>query len=228
MHTLLTLMTAAAFTGGSLAAFDPFTVTSLTPEQVSKSSNNNQEENPASNVAQSTAVAEAEASLLSSLTAAPEFTSIVLEIETDTQAIGALTQLLGQPLPTGTQGEAELNSIFNELPPDAQSFFRSLTAAEALIVSSIINSGSTPSAGTATTAAMTASNNAQPSSTQASTGPSVTGSTLTTLTSSTPAKNSSSSLNTSVAIQTTNAGALLRSGGVGLVLAILGAGVAAL
>jgi len=180
-------------------------------------------------------VNEAEASLLASITQLPEFTSIVLEIVTDTQAFNALTQLLG-PLPTGTQGEAELNSIFSQLPPDAQSFFSSLTAEEALIVSSIVNAGSPasgssatatgPASAGATTTSKTASNNAVQSTSSMMTSQSnFTGSALTTLTSSTRATNSSSA---SVAVVTENAGDLLRSGGVGFVLAILGAGIAAL
>jgi len=77
MHTLL-ILSAAAFISSSFAAFDPFTVTGLTPQQ-------------------SSAVDQAASSLLASIQAEPAFTSIILEIATNTKAFNALTQLVGQP-----------------------------------------------------------------------------------------------------------------------------------
>jgi len=161
-------------------------------------------------------------------------------------------------LPTGTQGEAEIDSVLGQLPPDAQSFFRSLTAAEADIVASILSSGATVSGSsasattvafasatptTAAAASSTSLESSKPSLTQtvpntltASSSAQVTtsikatlaGSTLTTLVGSTPTTNNSSSSHTTLAIVTQNVGVLLRSGGLGLVLAILGASIAAL
>jgi hypothetical protein len=181
-----------------------------------------------------------------------------MEIATDTAAFDALTELVGQPFPTGTQGEAEIDSILSELPPDAQSFFRSLTAAEADILASILNSGVTVSGSSASaatvasasatpTTATTASGNplksSEPSLTQtvpstlsASSSAQITttmettlaGSTLATLAGSSPTTNNSTSPLTTPAVVTKNVGVLLRSGGLGLVLVILGASIAAL
>lgn len=201
---------------------------------------------------------QAASSLLASIEAEPVFTSIIQEIATDTKAFSALTQLVGQPFPTGTQGEAELNSVIGDLPPDAQSFFRSLTAAEADILASILSSGTTvggssasattvASASATPTTATTASTQplkssepsmtqtvpntgSESSSAQATTSMKTTlaGSTLTTLAGSSPTTNSSPSSLTTFAIVTQNVGVLLRSGGLGFVLAILGASIAAL
>lgn len=150
----------------------------------------------------------------------------------------ALTRLLG-PLPTGTQGEAEFNSIIDQLPPDAQSFIRSITSVEGDIVASVLSfgasvTGSVSATSTAATAAgsttlksQTTSNTLPASSSgQAATSVKNTpaGSTLTTLTGSSVTPNSFSTSATA----TQNVGALLQSGGLSLVLAILGAGIAVL
>jgi hypothetical protein len=165
-------------------------------------------------------VDEAASSLLSSITAQPEFTSIVLEIATDSQAFAALTQLLGQPLPTGIQGEDELNSIIGLLPSDAQVFFRSLTAAEGSIVSSIVKAGATVTGATPTTAVTSGSQqlgSSTPGLQTVSNSPSASLGT-----------SPSSSAKGTQAVATQNVGVILRSGGLGLVLAVIGACIAAL
>ncbi|KAH0559859.1 hypothetical protein GP486_003624 [Trichoglossum hirsutum] len=63
-------------------------------------------------------------------------------IATDTSAFSVLTELIAQPTPTGTEGEAQLLSIISKFPPNVQGFFSSLTAAEVSVASRILNSES--------------------------------------------------------------------------------------
>jgi len=234
--------------------------------------------------------------VLASITAQPEFTSIILEIVTDSKAFAALTSFVAQPVPTGLAGENELNNLINDLPSDAQVFFRSITAAEGSIVSSIVYAGeivstasttipamstsggsatiavttSSPSQTGQSTAAQNIPGSISATSSQSSTetlpntmsGPSVdtlslssppsktpqniiSGSTLSTITASTlsstplpiapvgtltaslPATANSSSSRSEPTQVVQSGGVLLKSGGLGLVLAILGASIVA-
>jgi hypothetical protein len=98
-------------------------------------------------------------SLIASVTAEPEFTSVALELATATgNALGDLASLVLAPPSAATDAEAQLSSVIAEFPEDVQSFFSSFTAAEGSIISSVLDSVSysptyTPAAETASSSA---------------------------------------------------------------------------
>ncbi|KAI9860059.1 MAG: hypothetical protein M1813_006407 [Trichoglossum hirsutum] len=207
MHTHLIIL-AAAFISSSFAAIDPLTVTSVTPEQ-------------------SSAINQAVSSLVAPITTDPVFSSIIRGLATDKSASSVLNEFLAQPTPTGSEGRARFNSIVNKMPPDAQSYFRSFTAAEASIESRILNSESAAGGSNTSTTkpggpAVGSANMSTTATTTASTSSS--NQTISFATS-TLATYSSSAVSS---IVKQNVGALVESEGLGLVLVILGMGIAVL
>jgi len=113
-------------------AIDPLTVTSLSPAQV-------------------TAYASAEAAYLQSLTADPAFTSLVLEIATDSSALAAFTSAAGALAtisPSNADAIAEASSLIAGLPGPAASFYNSVLSEDVAIASSVVNNVSGGSGGT--------------------------------------------------------------------------------
>jgi len=123
-------------------AIDPLTVTSLSPAQI-------------------TAYASAEAAYLTSLTADPAFTSLVMELATDSSALAAFTSAAGALAtisPSNKGAVSAASSLIAQLPGPAASFYNSVLSVDIGIASSVVNnipgaSGSTKgaSSGTAST-----------------------------------------------------------------------------
>ncbi|ORY08966.1 hypothetical protein BCR34DRAFT_616154 [Clohesyomyces aquaticus] len=108
----------------AMPAINPATVTEYTPEQ-------------------SSSIVDAIGSMLASATSDPNFMSVVMQLATATAALEALSSLENAPLPTGTAALEQLNSIIDQFPSDAQSYFRSVTSAEGAIISSVLNADTT-------------------------------------------------------------------------------------
>jgi hypothetical protein len=103
---------------------------------------------------QSAAFLSAEASYLKSLTGDPAFTSLVLQIATDTAALDGFTSAAGQLAtlqPTGSAAIEAAKSVINQLPSDAAAFYNSVLSADISIASSVVNNGKGGGSGAAAT-----------------------------------------------------------------------------
>ncbi|QDS69503.1 hypothetical protein FKW77_006949 [Venturia effusa] len=139
-YSAILLASLAALASAS-PAVDPLTVTSLSP-------------------AQATAYASANADYLMSLTADPAFTSLIMNLASDSSVLAAFTSAAGAlsgVQPGQSDGLAVASSVINQLPSDAASFYNSVMSKEIGIASSVVNnvatsgasSGSSSSSGTA-------------------------------------------------------------------------------
>ena len=91
---------------------------------------------------QSSAISRAESSYIASLTKAPAFTSIVIELATATgRPLAAIVSLVNGPISTGTARDAQVSSVLAQLPPNARSYISSVVRAEESIVSRVLASG---------------------------------------------------------------------------------------
>ncbi|KIW05904.1 uncharacterized protein PV09_03098 [Verruconis gallopava] len=120
MKFSIILSSVAAF---AAAAVDPLTVTSL-------------------NAAQSAAFFSAEQQLIQSLTNGPDFTSILLEVATETAALAAFTSAaaaLTAGVPTGSAVIDAAKSLISVLPSGVASYYNSILSAELSIASSVVN-----------------------------------------------------------------------------------------
>ncbi|TLD36079.1 hypothetical protein E2P81_ATG02968 [Venturia nashicola] len=110
-------------------AIDPLTVTSLSP-------------------AQATAYASANEAYLQSLTEDPAFTSLVMNLASDTSALAAFTSAAGALAsvnPGQSEGIAQASSVINQLPSSAAAFYNSVLSMDIAIASSVVNSGAAAS-----------------------------------------------------------------------------------
>jgi len=137
-----TIIIALAALVSASPAIDPLTVTSLSPAQI-------------------TAYASAESAYLASLTGEPAFTSLIMELATDSSALDAFTSAaaaLATVSPGQSGAVAGASSLIAQLPGPAASFYNSVLNADIAIASSVVNnvgtsaaSGSSGSSGTAKT-----------------------------------------------------------------------------
>lgn len=105
------------------AQIDPVTVTSL-------------------NAAQSAAFFSAEQALISSLTNGPDFTSILMQVATETdlaQAFTSAANALTGGVPTGTAVLEAARSLISVLPSPVASYYNNILSAELSIASSVVN-----------------------------------------------------------------------------------------
>jgi len=112
-------------------AIDPLTVTSLSPAQI-------------------TAYASAESAYLESLTGEPAFTSLIMELATDSSALDAFTSAaaaLATVSPGQPGGVAGASSLIAQLPGPAASFYNSVLSKDIEIVSSVVNNVGTSATG---------------------------------------------------------------------------------
>jgi hypothetical protein len=91
---------------------------------------------------QSAAFFSAEQQLIQSLTNGPDFTSILLEVATETAALAAFTSAanaLTAGVPTGSGVIEAAKSLISVLPSGVASYYNSILSAELAIASSVVN-----------------------------------------------------------------------------------------
>jgi hypothetical protein len=101
---------------------------------------------------QSAAYFSAEQELIQSLTNGPDFTSILLEVATETGALAAFTSAanaLTAGVPTGSGVIEAAQSLISVLPSGIASYYNSILSAELSIASSVVNDKGLATGGTA-------------------------------------------------------------------------------